>query len=132
MSRTQRIWVVTLGTVLHVLASLCLIGAVAGAVRQEPKQPAPSPTTTRTTVTPSTAAVTSRPVTSVAPPTTTAAPVVTSAPPPPPPPPPPQQLDPRFATCADAKANGYGPYYRGQDPEYAWYRDGDNDGIACE
>ena len=40
--------------------------------------------------------------------------------------------DPRFATCTAAKAAGYGPYYRGVDPEYAWYEDRDNDGIACE
>jgi hypothetical protein len=40
--------------------------------------------------------------------------------------------DPQFGTCADAKAADYGPYYRGKDPEYYWYRDGDKDGIACE
>ncbi|MBI1377310.1 MAG: DUF1524 domain-containing protein [Frankiales bacterium] len=41
-------------------------------------------------------------------------------------------LDPRFATCAAAKAAGYGPYVRGRDPEYAWYRDADGDGVDCE
>jgi len=41
-------------------------------------------------------------------------------------------VDPRFATCKAAKAAGYGPYYRGKDPEYAWYRDADGDGIVCE
>lgn len=41
-------------------------------------------------------------------------------------------LDPQFDTCTDAKANGYGPYYQGKDPEYDWYIDGDGDGIACE
>ena len=40
--------------------------------------------------------------------------------------------DPRFGTCREAKANGYGPYYRGQDPEYSWYRDADGDGVVCE
>lgn len=42
--------------------------------------------------------------------------------------------DPRFDTCAQAKAKGYGPYRRGQDPEYGWYRheDIDNDGVVCE
>lgn len=40
--------------------------------------------------------------------------------------------DPRFRTCKDAKAAGYGNYVRGVDPEYDWYRDGDGDGIACE
>jgi hypothetical protein len=41
-------------------------------------------------------------------------------------------LDPRFATCKAAKAAGYGPYYRGKDPEYVWYTDRDKDGIVCE
>jgi hypothetical protein len=40
--------------------------------------------------------------------------------------------DPRFATCADAKAAGYGPYVQGRDPEYDWYRDADADGTVCE
>jgi hypothetical protein len=42
------------------------------------------------------------------------------------------KLDPRFSTCTAAKAAGYGPYYRGRDPEYKWYRDGDGDGVVCE
>ncbi len=42
------------------------------------------------------------------------------------------QNDPRFATCAKAKAAGYGPYYRGRDPEYDWYRDANGDGIDCQ
>jgi len=40
--------------------------------------------------------------------------------------------DPQFSSCTAAKANGYGPYVRGVDPEYAWYRDGDGDGTVCE
>jgi hypothetical protein len=40
--------------------------------------------------------------------------------------------DPRFNTCKEAKANGYGPYYIGFDPEYDWYRDADSDGVVCE
>ncbi len=40
--------------------------------------------------------------------------------------------DPRFSTCAAAKAAGYGPYVRGRDPEYEWYRDADRDGTVCE
>lgn len=40
--------------------------------------------------------------------------------------------DPRFGTCADAKAAGYGPYVAGVDPEYSWYTDRDNDGVVCE
>src|SRR5690606_3655171 len=30
--------------------------------------------------------------------------------------------DPRFSTCKEAKAHGYGPYVKGKDPEYEWYR----------
>ncbi len=44
----------------------------------------------------------------------------------------PAGTDPRFGSCAKAKAAGYGPYVSVTDPEYAWYRDGDNDGITCE
>lgn len=58
-----------------------------------------------------------------------------SPPPPPPdpdPPPPDPGTDPRFGTCREAIAAGYGPYYRGQDPEYDWYRDADGDGVVCE
>jgi hypothetical protein len=40
--------------------------------------------------------------------------------------------DPQFATCAEAIAAGYGPYFQGDDPEYAWYTDGDGDGVVCE
>jgi hypothetical protein len=41
-------------------------------------------------------------------------------------------LDPRFSTCTEAIAHGYGPYYRHKDREYPWYEDRDNDGIVCE
>ncbi|BCJ46293.1 hypothetical protein GCM10010168_52440 [Actinoplanes ianthinogenes] len=40
--------------------------------------------------------------------------------------------DPRFRTCAEANANGYGPYREGVDPEYDWYQDRDGDGEVCE
>ena len=40
--------------------------------------------------------------------------------------------DPRFSTCKEANANGYGPYKQGKDPEYYWYIDRDNDGMVCE
>ena len=40
--------------------------------------------------------------------------------------------DPMFRTCRDAKANGYGPYQEGVDPEYKWYDDRDHDGWVCE
>lgn len=50
----------------------------------------------------------------------------------PPPSNPGPKTDPRFSTCAEAKRNGYGPYYRGEDPEYHWYTDRDGDGVVCE
>lgn len=40
--------------------------------------------------------------------------------------------DPRFNYCYEANDAGYGPYFRGQDPEYNWYEDADNDGEVCE
>jgi hypothetical protein len=40
--------------------------------------------------------------------------------------------DPRFNYCYEANAAGYGPYFRGTDPEYDWYRDNDGDGEVCE
>jgi len=41
------------------------------------------------------------------------------------------KTDPKFSTCAKAKAAGYGPYHKG-DPEFSWYRDNDGDGVVCE
>jgi Excalibur calcium-binding domain len=65
--------------------------------------------------------------------------VMPAAPPPPPPIQPAVDLpaapatDPRYGTCKEAKANGADtPYVRGQDPEYNWYDDRDNDGVVCE
>lgn len=40
--------------------------------------------------------------------------------------------DPRFGTCGEANAAGYGNYRRGSDPEYDWYQDRDGDGVVCE
>ena len=42
------------------------------------------------------------------------------------------KTDPRFGTCREANAHGYGPYRRGVDPEYYWYLDRDRDGWVCE
>lgn len=42
------------------------------------------------------------------------------------------KTDPRFGTCAEANDHGYGPYTKGVDPEYYWYRDRDRDGVVCE
>lgn len=39
--------------------------------------------------------------------------------------------DPRYPYCKDLPA-GYGPYYKGVDPEYEWYTDRDGDGVVCE
>ncbi|GIG67204.1 hypothetical protein Pen01_34990 [Phytomonospora endophytica] len=47
-------------------------------------------------------------------------------------PPPPPDTDPKYGTCKDAIAAGYGPYEEGVDPEYYWYRDADGDGVVCE
>jgi hypothetical protein len=41
-------------------------------------------------------------------------------------------VDPRFDWCYEANDAGYGPYYKGKDPEYDWYDDRDHDGIVCE
>jgi len=40
--------------------------------------------------------------------------------------------DPNYGNCKQVKANHAGPYVRGQDPEYAYYRDSDGDGVVCE
>ena len=40
--------------------------------------------------------------------------------------------DPRFSYCYEANDAGFGPYQRGQDPEYDWYDDRDGDGVVCE
>jgi hypothetical protein len=40
--------------------------------------------------------------------------------------------DDRYDYCYQATAAGLGPYRKGVDPEYAWYRDNDNDGVVCE
>ncbi|MEV4456975.1 excalibur calcium-binding domain-containing protein [Microbispora sp. NPDC049633] len=41
-------------------------------------------------------------------------------------------LDPRYGTCEEANAAGFGPYRRGVDLEYDWYIDRDSDGLVCE
>lgn len=42
-------------------------------------------------------------------------------------------VDPKFASCAEAKRNGYTKSYtKGVDPEYEWYQDRDGDGVVCE
>lgn len=40
--------------------------------------------------------------------------------------------DEDYGTCKAAIAAGVGPYTRGIDPEYAWYKDADGDGVVCE
>lgn len=85
----------------------------------------PPPETTTAPTPPPTAAATIPPATN--PPPTNPPPTV-----PPPPLPIVVMTDPRFGTCKEAKANGYGPYHSGTDTEYGWYRDADSDGIVCE
>ncbi|MGP3965112.1 excalibur calcium-binding domain-containing protein [Nonomuraea sp. 3N208] len=46
--------------------------------------------------------------------------------------PPAPATDPRFDTCGEANAHGYGDYQKGVDPEYDWYEDRDGDGMVCE
>jgi hypothetical protein len=77
--------------------------------------------TTRASRTTRPATTTSRPSLTSAP--RTAAPTTTPAA---------STPDPRFLTCIQAKAAGYGPYRRGVDPEYGWYWDFDGNGIVCE
>ena len=43
----------------------------------------------------------------------------------------PKKLDPKFQTCKAANTAGYGPYFKGINPEYAWYRDANSDGKVC-
>lgn len=102
----------------------------------EPSSTVLSTTDVATTLAPTTAAA---PTTTAAPVTVPPTPAPTAPPqtvafvaPPPPTQPPAPATDPRFDTCKDAKANGFGPYSRGTDPEYNWYRDADSDGIVCE
>lgn len=45
--------------------------------------------------------------------------------------PPVAQNDPKFSTCKEALASGYGNYTKA-DPEYIWYQDKDGDGKVCE
>ncbi|MFY0533653.1 excalibur calcium-binding domain-containing protein [Nannocystis pusilla] len=40
--------------------------------------------------------------------------------------------DPDYGSCKEARAHGAGPYRRGVDREYEYYRDVDGDGIVCE
>lgn len=46
--------------------------------------------------------------------------------------PPQPQLDPRFESCEQAMKEGFGPYVKGEDPEYDWYPDTDRDGVVCD
>ncbi|MEW9548923.1 excalibur calcium-binding domain-containing protein [Nonomuraea sp. NPDC050783] len=39
--------------------------------------------------------------------------------------------DPRYGSCKEAVAHGYGPYSRGVHEEYSWYTDTDGNGVAC-
>ncbi|MEO3857647.1 excalibur calcium-binding domain-containing protein [Acrocarpospora sp. B8E8] len=38
----------------------------------------------------------------------------------------------KYASCREAIAAGAGPFFKGTHPQYAWYVDKDNDGVACD
>lgn len=40
--------------------------------------------------------------------------------------------DHQYSTCKEAISHGLGPYVKGEDREYYWYRDTDSDGVVCE
>lgn len=40
--------------------------------------------------------------------------------------------DKNYGTCKEVISRGLGPYVKGKDPEYYWYRDTDSDGVVCE
>ncbi|GAB1817174.1 excalibur calcium-binding domain-containing protein [Herbidospora sp. RD11066] len=44
----------------------------------------------------------------------------------------PQNGEQRYATCAEARAAGAGPFTKGVHPQYDLYIDVDNDGVACD
>jgi Excalibur calcium-binding domain len=116
-----------------VAASLVFCGLAAiGAAFGDPDRTGPTPTTTTARSTPGGGVGV---VTPVAPPVPKPPVVATTTPKPKPKPstrtttaP---RTDPRFATCKEAKAHGYGPYHVGE-IEYDWYIDADSDGIVCE
>ncbi|MFB9907941.1 excalibur calcium-binding domain-containing protein [Allokutzneria oryzae] len=86
---------------------------------------------TSTTTTSATSTFMTQPTTTTVITTTMTTTTVTTTTVPPAPPAPPA-VDPRFSTCQQALAKGYGPYYKGKDVEYGWYRDADSDGVVCE
>jgi hypothetical protein len=90
-------------------------------------RPTPTPVSTQTSVpTPSpTWSASPSPVPTSAP-APTQTPLPTAAPPQ-------SGTDPDYGTCSNAKAHhAHTPYYRGVDPEYAYYQDRDHDGVVCE
>lgn len=126
-NRAILLWI-ALGVVIVGSCGICVSG---GSGSEPPSTPAPARTTAkpvRTTAPPTTPPVSPTPAATTAP--TTNPPATTAAPAPPPPAPP--ALDKRYPSCKEAIAAGLGPYVKGQDPEYAWYRDSDGDGIVCE
>lgn len=112
-----------------VICGLAAIGAAVGDPASAPTATSPAPQIT--------AAADDTATTPAVPPAPKPPPAATTKPKPKPKPstrtttkPPPN--DHRYATCKEAKAHGLGPYYRGIDPEYYWYKDADSDGVVCE
>ncbi|RKN37678.1 excalibur calcium-binding domain-containing protein [Micromonospora endolithica] len=144
--RKKAPWLIGAG----ILTILCCCGTAVGSLVDDPDSPKPAATSTPSTnqladtTTPTPIAggnPTQTPALRPTPPTTAApnpAPSRSTAKPRPtrttskPKPPPAPKTDPRFDTCKEANANGYGPYVEGEDPEYDWYQDRDGDGIVCE
>lgn len=85
-------------------------------VQQQAPPPAPAPT---------------QAVQQQAPPPAQVAPQPTAQPTQAPPPPPPAPAPVSFSSCAEARAAGAAPLYRGQ-PGYSSRLDRDDDGVACE
>lgn len=124
------------GCVLSTAGALLLL---AGCTDGKTLRSAPVPTRSPTTMATVTVTVTQGPVAAApsgqpvpgrtgAQPASTPTPLLPAAPPTGQP----RDTAPRFDTCAEALARGFGPYTRGADPEYFWYTDDDGDGVVCE
>lgn len=140
----RRINGIIIGVAALFLLGMCTVGVLGGGSDETTAAPAVASPTAAATASEPAAQPTTAPAAPAAPQTTAAAPApppVTTPPAQAPPPAavapvapadPAQQLDPQFSSCTKANAAGFGNYVRGQDPEYAWYDDRDDDGIVCE
>jgi Excalibur calcium-binding domain len=142
----RRGWLLAAAAASAVLVSLVAIGAALGGDRQRPDSysaatespavPSPPPESLPPTESPSTEsppAPRAEPQRLAVPPRQQPPPPPTTSPPEPTPSPSPTEdpLDPRFSDCDEANENGFGPYFRDEDPEYWWYPDRNGDGVVC-